>query len=232
MKIVNRILLSLEIGVVIGLGLLFVLASQTWTIIQQPGSDVPGTLPPGGPTATALIRLAQLPASSHVHIQEDSSLLPISVIPANIRLSTTAQPLPRVTLPTPGPQHAVRILIPAIGVDAPVVHGVDAASLRLGVGHYEGSTNPGERGNLVLAGHNDAYGQEFRDLDHLQAGDEVTVYTASLGYTYVIRGTRLVEPTDVSVLEPTVGPTLTLISCYPYLVDTERIIVFGELDER
>jgi len=57
----------------------------------------------------------------------------------------------------------------------------------------------------------------------------VTVYTASSKYRYLIRGSRLVEPDEVSVLEPTVGPTITLISCYPYLVDTQRIVVFGEL---
>ncbi|MBI5828796.1 MAG: sortase, partial [Chloroflexi bacterium] len=46
---------------------------------------------------------------------------------------------------------------------------------------------------------------------------------------YVITGTRIVEPTEVSVMDATVGPTLTLISCYPYLVDTQRIVVFAEL---
>jgi sortase A len=144
-------------------------------------------------------------------------------------LAVTAQPLPPVVLPTPAPQQATRISIPALGVDAPVVHGVDPASLRLGVGHYEGSANPGERGNLVFAGHNDIYGEVFRDLADLQPGDEVTVYTASQRYRYVIQGWRIVKPSDVSALESTVNPSITLISCYPYLVDTDRIVVFGKL---
>ena len=38
-------------------------------------------------------------------------------------------------------------------------------------------------------------------------------------------------PTDVWVMEPTQGPTLTLISCYPYMVSTERIVVFADLVE-
>ncbi|MBI2975799.1 MAG: class D sortase [Chloroflexi bacterium] len=121
-----------------------------------------------------------------------------------------------------------RLSIPAIGVDAPVVHGVEPENLRLGVGHYQESANPGERGNLVFAGHNDIY-EVFRYLADLKPGDEVAVYTASQSYRYVIRGWRLVEPTDVAVLEPTADPTITLISCYPYLVDTQRIVVYGDL---
>ncbi len=69
----------------------------------------------------------------------------------------------------------------------------------------------------------------FRYLADLKPGDEVAVYTASQSYRYVIRGWRLVEPTEVAVLEPTADPTITLISCYPYLVDSQRIVVYGEL---
>jgi sortase A len=50
-------------------------------------------------------------------------------------------------------------------------------------------------------------------------------------YTYRVTGFRIVEPTEVSVMEATVRPTLTLVSCYPYLVDTQRIVVFAELAE-
>ena len=53
--------------------------------------------------------------------------------------------------PTPADSHAVRIVILAIAVDAPVVHGVGADEFKLGVGHYEGAANPGETGNLVLS---------------------------------------------------------------------------------
>jgi len=112
-----------------------------------------------------------------------------------------------------------------------VVHGVDPDSLKLGIGHYDSSANPGEAGNVVLAGHNDVYGEVFRDLDQLQAGDELTLYSRFGEYRYRVRGWRIVEPRDVSVLEPTVTATLTLISCYPYLFETQRIIVVADLIE-
>ena len=50
-------------------------------------------------------------------------------------------------------------------------------------------------------------------------------------FTYIVTGFRIVEPTEVSVLESSEKSTITLISCYPYLVDTQRIVVFGELKE-
>ena len=52
---------------------------------------------------------------------------------------------------TPADSHAVRMVILAIAVDAPVVHGEGADEFKLGVGHYEGAANPGETGNLVLS---------------------------------------------------------------------------------
>jgi sortase A len=39
-----------------------------------------------------------------------------------------------------------------------------------------------------------------------------------------------VEPTDTSVLASTGRPTLTLISCYPYMIDSQRIVVTAELE--
>ncbi|MEK7786765.1 MAG: class D sortase [Chloroflexota bacterium] len=229
MRLVDRLLLGIELGIVLGLGLVFLLAGRTLTASNQQSAVAQYIAP--APTATALIRLAELPAGQHVHVEAESLQPPTPFVPPHLRLLVTSQPLPPVVLPTPEPQRATRISIPALGVDAPVVHGVDSNSLRLGVGHYEGSVNPGERGNLVFAGHNDIYGEVFRDLIELQPGDEVTVYTPSSKYRYLIRGSRLVEPDEVSVLEPTAGPTITLISCYPYLVDTQRIVVVGELAE-
>ncbi|HLF01482.1 MAG TPA: class D sortase [Anaerolineales bacterium] len=227
MKLADRLLLGLELGMVLGFAVIVLMASQALTTINQQSAVAQYT--PPAPTATALIRLVELPAGNHIHPEAESLEPPTPIIPPAVKLVVTARPLPPVVLPTSEPQHATRISIPALGVEAPVVHGVEPDDLKLGVGHYEGSVNPGEKGNLALAGHNDAYGEVFRDLIELQPGDEVTVYTASSKYRYLIRGSRLVEPDEVSVLEPTVGPTITLISCYPYLVDTQRIVVFGEL---
>ena len=97
------------------------------------------------------------------------------------------------------------------------------------VGHHVGSANPGESSNSIISAHNDIFGEIFRDLPELDLGDEVFMHTASRVYRYVVTQKRIIEPTDVSVMYPTSSPVLTLISCYPYGIDTHRIVVIAEL---
>ena len=130
-------------------------------------------------------------------------------------------------LPTPVPviQQAIRIQIPSIGVDATVVQGDGWEQLKKGVAQHIGTPNPGESGNIVLSGHNDVYGEVFRDLDRLSPGDSIVLFTNQRQYTYIITGTQMAESTAVEVIAPTSDARVTLISCHPYLVDIHRIVV-------
>jgi sortase A len=131
----------------------------------------------------------------------------------------------------PSTNPPTRIVIPKINVDAPIVAGVMWNDLKKGVGHLPGSANPGERGNLYLAAHNDIYGEIFRYLEKLEPGDEYTIYSHQEAFHYVVKEKRIIDPTDVDVMEPTTEPVATLQTCYPYLVDTHRLVVIGELAE-
>ncbi|RME40255.1 MAG: class E sortase, partial [Caldilineae bacterium] len=135
-------------------------------------------------------------------------------------------PVPRQSAAPP-----TRIVIPKINVDAPIVEGVAWEDLKKGVGHLPGSANPGERGNLYLAAHNDIFGEIFRYLDKLAPGDEYYIYAGETRYTYIVREKRIIDPTEVSVMYPTTEPVATLQSCYPYLIDSHRIVVIGDLVE-
>ena len=146
-------------------------------------------------------------------------------------LRPLVQSLPVYPTPTPGIEQAIRIQIPAINVDAPVVQGDGWEQLMKGVAQHIGTPNPGENGNIVLSGHNDIFGEVFRDLDRLVPGDVVILFTSRRQYTYEITGTQFVEPTRVDVMNPTLNPTLTLISCHPYLVDNHRIIVSATIQD-
>jgi sortase A len=115
-------------------------------------------------------------------------------------------------------------------VDVQVVEGDDWEQLKKGAGHHIGSANPGERGNCFISGHNDIYGEIFRYLPDVQVGDEITVYAGEQPYRYTVRATRVVEPDDVSVMYPTSAPILTLLTCYPYMIDTQRFVVIAELN--
>lgn len=177
------------------------------------------------PTPTPFIGVVVLPGG---HTPPDAlGRSEPAPIPTHLQ-SLVAQitPLP---VPTPGPEHPRRIVIPMIGVDAPVVKGDDWESLKKGAGHHIGSANPGERGNSVISAHNDIYGKIFRDLPQMNVGDEVFVHTEKQSYRYVVEQTRIIEPTEVSVMAPTSSPVLTLISCYPYGINTHRIVVIAAL---
>ena len=120
--------------------------------------------------------------------------------------------------------------IPAIDVNTNIYGGDDWFTLQKGVGHFQGSVNPGEKGNMVLTAHNDIYGEIFRDLELLKPGDVVRVMARNnRWYTYVVEETLVVEPDDVWVLQQGNDYMTTLITCYPYRVDTQRFIVFARL---
>lgn len=215
-------LLVAEVGILVALSL--VLASSLATLHEiNRASNQAQT----APTSTAAVPIQVVLPGGHAPIDSLGTPAP-AAIPAHLQhLVDAITPLP---VPTRGPEQAVRIEIPAIDVDAPVVEGDDWEALKRGAGHHIGSANPGERGNCVISAHNDIFGQIFRGLPDLTLGDEVLVYTASRVYRYVVTQKRVIEPTEVSVMESTSSPVLTLISCYPYGVDTHRIVVIGELE--
>lgn len=135
------------------------------------------------------------------------------------------QSLSNLPTPIPAPEQAIRIQIPVIRVDAPVVQGDSWEQLKKGVGQQVGTPDPGKNGNIVLSGHNDVYGEVFRYLDRLSPGDSVILFTGQRQYTYIVTNTQMVEPTAVEVMAQTLDPRVTLISCHPYLIDDHRIVV-------
>ena len=133
--------------------------------------------------------------------------------------------------PTSGANAPRRLVIAKIGVDAPVISGDDWEDLKKGIGHRLGTANPGESGNMVVSAHNDIYGEIFRDLSKLEPGDEVRIYTDDATFRYIVNTVEIVEPTRVEVMDPTDYPILTMITCYPYLLDTHRVAVVADLAE-
>ena len=238
----NRLLLIVEIGAVAGLVVIFVGLLQTLQAATQTSADIQAQYQATAnarlipPTATPIINIADvvLPVGHTVNIASNgvvSGAINLDEVPAQYRaqyLTFMSQPFKP---PPTSPEGPVHIKIPKIKVTAPIVTGDSWAALQLGVGHHIGSANPGERGNMVFSAHNDVYGEIFRDLDKLQPGDTITVNTISKEFTYLVQNRQLVAPTDVWVMDPPRDGSkqLTLISCYPYRVDTKRIVVFATL---
>ncbi len=223
-RIFDRILLVVEIAAIAGL--VFVIFSGL-NLIRDLNREVAAALEQPTITPPPVITAVVLP-SGHTPPGGPGGAQPNEAeIPAALR--PVEQSLASLPQPTRGPEQAVRIQIDAIQVDAPIVQGDGWDQLKKGVAQHLGTPPPGQKGNLVLSAHDDVFGEIFRNLDRLKAGDRVIVYTNLRQYRYTVTGSKIVAPTQVDVMDQTPTPTLTLISCYPYLVDNKRIVVTAEL---
>jgi len=124
----------------------------------------------------------------------------------------------------PHPGLAKHLEIPAIDVDTEVIEGgiivnhhgePEWETVPFVALHYRETSPVGGRGNAVISGHvvTISMGNVFRDLYKLNFGDTVKVDTDEGRFTYVVEDLKLVNPSDVEVMAPTVSPTLTLITC-------------------
>jgi sortase A len=223
-RTIDRLLLAIEILAVIGL--IFIIYNGI-QILSDLNAEFAESLTPSTLTPTPLIVPVVLP-SGHTPPNSQGGAQPNEAeIPAH--LLPLYQSMAKIPIPTPGPEQAIQIQIPMIGVDAPVVQGDSWEQLKKGVAQHNGSANPGQTGNMVLSAHNDVFGEIFRYLDKLQRGDQIIIYTPTRSYTYIITAVQKVAPSAVEVMSPTPNATVTLISCYPYMVDNQRIVVQASL---
>ncbi|MEI7818834.1 MAG: sortase [bacterium] len=155
------------------------------------------------------------------------------------------------TSPTPSVEPAVAeiggetvppgdvIIIPKIKVDnVPVIFEASAAeaaiqkSLQNGVVHYAGTALPGEKSNIVIVGHSSNdwwepgnYKFIFALLEKLVPGDQIQMNYKERKYVFEVTNSKVVEPSEISVLQPTSEPQLTLITCTPPGTSWKRLIV-------
>jgi sortase A len=103
--------------------------------------------------------------------------------------------------------------VPRLKIDVPVLDGTDDLTLNRGAGWIEGTARPGESGNVGLSAHRDGF---FRALKDVAVGDEILLETPGATSRYAVEWTKVVDPEDVSVLDETASPALTLVTCYPF----------------
>jgi sortase A len=105
------------------------------------------------------------------------------------------------------------IEIPRLSLSVVVAEGVKPATLRHAVGHIPGTALPGKTGNVGIAGHRDTF---FRPLAEVRPDDLITLHEDGVTYKYAVESVRIVDPSDVQVLDPSTKPVLTLVTCYPF----------------
>jgi sortase A len=121
--------------------------------------------------------------------------------------------------PLAPPKNAVprgligELRIPRLKLSALVVEGDDDGTLQLAVGHLPDTPLPWQPGNSALAGHRDTF---FRPLKDVRVGDDIRLATPYGDLRYRVKRTLVVEPDDLSVLEPSSTQRLTLITCFPF----------------
>lgn len=123
------------------------------------------------------------------------------------------------------------ISIPKISVNLPIYHGTSSRVLLKGAGHLYGTSLPigGKSTHAVITGHTGMVGAlMFTRLDELKIGQ--SFYITSMGRTigYKIDRRIIIQPTDFSHLYITKGEDrVTLLTCYPYGINTQRLLVSG-----
>jgi sortase A len=187
-----------------------------------------------GVAATAVAATLPAEAPSTLPAEEVTTVAPTTAAPttlpptteaptttAAIAPSTTAAP---IVLPQPQPippegtektTEVGRISIPKLGLDLEMFEGVTLGTLDHGPGHWPGTAMPGQRGNVVVAGHRVSHSKPFRYLDKLVAGDQVTFEVGGATSTYEVTGHDIVTPTTVQIVDQTADYTATLFACHP-----------------
>jgi sortase A len=225
-----------------GLALLLFAAVANGMLIPQASDAAVVAPPPVTATSTATPEVADVTSATglgETHFVDLSKPLPspTPIAPA------TATPLP---MPTQAPYFEItRLVLPRIRLEtdvvrAPLVH-KDDDSLTWDVppfvaGHAEGTAGAGEIGNAVLFGHvtSRSLGNVFLTLDKVKVDDEVEVFSGSKLFEYRVVEVHAVARDDVSVLDPTDTPSISLITCTgtwnPVLWDyMQRLVVRAEL---
>lgn len=135
-----------------------------------------------------------------------------------------------INRPSIGEEFAT-LKIADLELEAPIYHGDSDMELRNGVGHYAGSTIPGEDGNVILSAHKHTF---FKKLENIQVGSEVII-TANYGtFKYKVSEIKIVDKTDTSELKVLDHERLTMYTCYPFRMlsgDKERMVVICDFIE-
>jgi sortase A len=149
-----------------------------------------------------------------------------------------------------GPAFPLRLIIPAIEVDAPIepvglqmIYEDDERYMQWmvpsghSVGWHNSSASLGETGNTVLNGHNNIHGNVFQDLVDLAPGDEVIIYDSDKPRVFRVTQREILkergQPLGVRVdnarwIQPSNDERITLVSCWPSSSNSHRLVVVAE----
>ena len=119
----------------------------------------------------------------------------------------------KVALKQETPRTLAILRIPRLNLEVPVYDGTSDAVLDLAAGRIEDTALPGTPGNVGIAAHRDGY---FRVLKDIKKGDALVLETPVATEQFRVQWIKITTPDDVSVIDPTPTPAVTLVGCYPF----------------
>lgn len=162
----------------------------------------------------------------------NEALLPC-VLPDSFALaeSSGVDPVYMNTLNIAGDEMMGSVEIPKINIKIPIYHTTEEDVLNKGAGHLEGSSLPvgGANTHAVISAHRGLPSASlFTDLDQMKVGDHFLIHVLDETLCYEVDKISVVKPEDTSALAVEDGQDLvTLLTCTPYGVNTERLLVRG-----
>jgi len=123
------------------------------------------------------------------------------------------------------------VSIPKIGEELPLYHGTNDDVLANACGHFQGSSLPigGAGTHSVLSAHRGLpTATLFTHLDRMEIGDTFTITILDRTFTYEVDQIRIVQPDDTNLIQAVPDKDYcTLLTCTPYGINTERLLVRG-----
>ncbi len=188
------------------------------------------------PVPTSTPRPTITPTAAPTAVGTPTPTTPPTVTPT-VTATRTAGPTA-----TPAPPAVLgRLVIPRLNLNAPILHvpiingDWDTKRIAMEAGWLEGTALIGSRGNIGIAAHVSLKccgDGPFRWLERISIGDEVLLKTDDYTYTYRVTESRVVSPTETSVLQQTGNPQLTLITCTEWdtssALFTKRFVVIAK----
>ena len=178
------------------------------------------------------------------------TLKPSATLEPNVRVlqvAPTPTPTPIPLLPAQSPPD--RIIVPTINLNAPIENvgwsvikqnGSPVSAWMIpenAVGWHINSALPGHGGNVVLSGHHNLGGEVFRNLVDLKPGDKIIIQAGGRDYHYVVTDHFIVlergapdeqRHQNAKWIMPTVDERITMITCWPYVDNSHRLIVVAK----
>jgi len=137
----------------------------------------------------------------------------VRLAPVNVQVATVTAPIDSAAESAESSAPAALLRIRRVGLEVPVYADTSERNLNRGAGLIEGTSAPQSDGNSGIAAHRDGY---FRVLADVVLGDVLDLETSAGKRSYRVTGLSIVEPTDLSPLDATDLPAVTLVTCYPF----------------